>query len=228
MKSMLLGVAVTVLLTPGVTQAQTLITTLSRATLTGEAGVMPITATSLQEAIALGQTERPPIEDYSLPLAVFEKANTWDTIRQNAFLQERMATYTRAPFGLSIVTPYVNAMLYSAHAKRTFAPVPTLNPDLLNANKVILHVSPGSNMNTVDTIENVVIKRGSVVVRPLKSDVKPTAVSNAMGMTKPSATADFTFDFSAFAPDAPITLVCIGQAGNWEWLMTTQELALLR
>lgn len=113
---------------------------LSRATL-GEIGIAPITATTLQEAIDLGHDDTPPVADYSEPIAIFVKAHTLEAIKQKAVLMERMSSYTKAPFGLSIISPYVYAMFYSADAKRRFRPVPALNPISLNANKVIVHVS---------------------------------------------------------------------------------------
>jgi hypothetical protein len=205
-----------------------IIGSLSTATVTGDVGILPITATRLQEAIALGQTEQPPIEAFTLPLAAFVKVRTMDAIVRDATLMERFKSYTSAPFKVSILSPYAAAVLQSSEAKRKYQPIPIIDLATLNAQKVVVHVYPGGTINTLDTIENVIVKRAGEVIRPSKVEVKPVVMQTNMGASRPSSEGRFTFDFSTFAPTTSITLVCIGQHGNWEWDMSAAELAVLR
>jgi hypothetical protein len=207
-----------------------IIRSLPEAAATVEPGIQPLTAQTLTEAIALGQGPEVPAE-IMLPAAAFVKVHTMGQIVRNADLEQQLGVATEGPFRFSLRTPYVSAALQSADAKRKFEPVPTASASLLlalNAQKVVVQVTPGSKITNVDAIENVVIRRAGQIVRPLKASVTPEEVHNAMGMSKPSASGDFTFDFDTFAPTTAITLVLIGHTGNVEWPMSPAELALLR
>jgi hypothetical protein len=91
-----------------------------------------------------------------------------------------------------------------------------------------VRVDPASSILKLDTIENVVIKRGDAVIRPIKMDVTSTTVQTTSGAKKDTAVGLFTFDYGAFAPDGWITIVMIGKAGNFEWEMTPGELRQLQ
>jgi hypothetical protein len=54
-------------------------------------------------------------------------------------------------------------------------------------------------------------------------------MQNALGAKKDSAQGDFAFDLSVFDPQyGPLTLVLIGQRGNFEWVMTAEDLTQLK
>ena len=77
-------------------------------------------------------------------------------------------------------------------------------------------------------IENVVVKRGVEVVRPLNTTVKPVEIRNGLGASRMVAEGDFTFPFSAFDPSSEITLVLVGKVGNVEWRVTREELSRMK
>ena len=77
-------------------------------------------------------------------------------------------------------------------------------------------------------LEIVVIKRESAVLRPTSAEVKPVEIQNEMGAKRTVSEGNFTFPFSAFDPSAPITVVLIGDAGNFEWPVTREELARMK
>lgn len=133
------------------------------------------------------------------------------------------------PFFVTVSTPFTRTAAIALEARRTFQTpaFPTL--DALNAERLIVTVSPGSSLITVDAIENVVVKHGDTVTKPLRAEVTPTVVQNAMGAKKESARGAFMFDFYVFDPQyGPLTLVLIGKRGNFEWEMTAQDLAQLK
>lgn len=190
-------------------------------------GIQPLTADTLARAVAEGQKDKPDASAF-MPLADFVQVNTMQKIVRDRDLHLRFESYENAPFSPEIESPYVAALLAASEAKRKYEPTPTLDPSTLNAQKVVVHVDPGSQLSTVDVIQNVIIKRNDQIIRPLKQKIVPTTVSNAMGASRPAATGDFTFDFDTFAPTDSITLVFVGAKGNWEWVMSPQELALLK
>lgn len=190
----------------------------SIAVLTAQApGVKPLTL----EGFLLAQKATDIKDTFNAPtiLGMMARARTDPRILQ---------VVDKAPYNFIIVSPYTRAATIAVEAKRKFteATYPTL--DLLNSDLVQVVVSPGSSMLTVDAIENMVIRRGDAVIRPSKSKIDPTTVRNGIGVTKASAEGVFTFDYAVFEPSSPITLVLIGKAGNFEWLMTPDELRQLK
>jgi hypothetical protein len=91
-------------------------------------------------------------------------------------------------------------------------------------------VTPGPSFLTADAIQDVVLKRGDQIIRPLARNVAPTTVQNAMGASRTLAEGRFTFDMAAFSTSTPgpVTIVLIGQRGNFEWDMYSNELDSLR
>jgi hypothetical protein len=134
-----------------------------------------------------------------------------------------------APFFVNISTPFTRAAWIALEARRTFQNPVFPSLDALNANRLVVSVSPGSSLLTVDTIENVVVKHGDTLTKPLRAEVHPTVVQNAVGVKKESAEGEFVFDFSVFDPQyGPLTLVLIGKHGNFEWEMTADDLSKLK
>ena len=89
-------------------------------------------------------------------------------------------------------------------------------------------MSSGSNVTTFGVIENLIIQRKGEIVRPLKAEVRPTTVQNRMGASAPATEGEFTFDFGTFEPSSLLTFVLIGKSGNFEFSLTSAELARLR
>jgi hypothetical protein len=187
------------------------------AALLGIGGIRPIDAEQFEQAKA----ETDVSHTFNNPLML--------ALSARGFRDRRLVTLaTDAPFAFMIMTPYTRAASIAVQAKRKFAAATFPTLDALNAELVVVSVDPGSSILSVDTIENVVIKRGTDLIRPVKSSVEPTVVQNAMGLKKDTARGSFTFDFAAFAPGSAITLVLIGKGGNFEFEMTQEEVARLK
>jgi hypothetical protein len=134
-----------------------------------------------------------------------------------------------APFVFFIETPYSRVTAIASEARRKFVDPKYPSIEALNASRVNVIVIPGRNMSTVGTIENVVIKRGDQMTRPLAAEVTPTTVQNGFGMTKETARGRFTFDYAAFdSGNGPVTLVLVGSTGNYEWTMTPDDLLRMK
>jgi hypothetical protein len=130
------------------------------------------------------------------------------------------------PFGFQILTPYTIVVALARDAARTFTTPTFPSIPALNAGLVQIVVSPGSGMMD-DIIQNVVIKRGGQVIKPLKAVVVPVVLTNAFGAKWESARGTFTFEFATFAPDQAITIVLIGR-GDHAWTMPPEELSQLK
>jgi hypothetical protein len=193
-------------------------------------GIRPLTETTLQEAVALGQNATADaVSELSTPVGVFVTVyGGIPAIVKNATLSERFKSLVDSPYNISFLTPFTRAAFAVLEAKRKYEPQPTLKADDLNAGKVIVHISPGGDFTRLATIENVIIKRNGEIIRPLRAAVQPKVVQNRLGASATTAEGSFTFDFSVFEPSAAITLVLIGKEGNYEWWMSTDELARLR
>ena len=99
----------------------------------------------------------------------------------------------------------------------------------LNTDGVIVVVRPGTDFSTVDSIEDLVLKRGDEIMRPVKKSIEPTVVHNSLGAQKSSAIGQFQFSLDAFSIlRGPVTIVCIGASANYEWTLTALDLANLR
>ena len=186
----------------------------------GAQGIRPLDAAAFEEAKKGGRSELT-----NAPMVLSLKVRPGP---QRADYGELIDRGSKAPFFFSVISPFTTVMIMVEESKRKFIEpmFPTLEE--LNAAKVQVSVSPGSSMLTVDTIENVVIKRGDLVIRPLKAEVTPMVVQNNAGAKKDSAHGLFTFDYSAFEPGASITFVLIGKQGNFEWTLEPNEVTELK
>jgi hypothetical protein len=148
---------------------------------------------------------------------------------QNWHIGRSIEALKSAPFTFFIETPYSRVTEIAAEARRKFVDPKYPSIEALNAIRVTLVVLPGSNMSTVGTIENAVVKRGDQITRPLAAEVTPTAVQNGFGMTKETARGRFTFDYPAFDDrNGPVTLVLVGSTDNYEWTMTPDDLLSMK
>jgi hypothetical protein len=197
---------------------------------TTETGIRPLTAATLAEAIQAAQSQDAShkLMVYSSPLGVLMKMSSGPGVGFNPEVYKRVEALYEAPYSLIVRSPYVTAMIAVSEAKRRFIDLPALSVDTLNDAKVVVDVGPGRNFTRVGTIEDVVVRRNGEIVRPIKSDVKPTKVQNRMGATAHSSEGSFTFPFEVFEPSLDLTFVLIGKEGNFEIHMTQAELRLLR
>jgi hypothetical protein len=189
-------------------------------------GIQPLTAESLQQALMEGETAGPRLmvpvtmraEDYK------RKQNTITPADAVLFaaLMEPM------PFGFWIVTPYSSATILSETAKRSFQPRPVLSLVELNSRQVVVHVGAAGRFADALSIQHVVLKRGSQVVRPINEDIKPVQIQNGLGAARTVSEGDFTFPFPAFDPSMPVTIVMVGPTQNFEWTITIEELARMK
>lgn len=186
-------------------------------------GIQPLTLETLEEAKAASLAQymifNPVLISTRVPVAQRHEQRTDDSV---------LAAVQRAPFALQILTPFARVAWSIQEAKRKYAEPALPSLDDLNRELVIVHVSEGVSFATIDTVENVVLKRDGAIQRPLKSTITPTVVQNGAGATKATATGDFVFDFSSFEPNADLTIVVIGASSNFEWTMSPWELAALR
>lgn len=139
-----------------------------------------------------------------------------------------IAAHKRAPFRFYLHTPFSRAVGAYQEAARKFQPTPTLTPDELNAGLVVVSVEPSDDLSRADSIENVVVKRGSDIIRPAKSDVTPATFKNRLGAEFRFNTGRFTFPIETFDPAVPTTIVMVGTGGNFEWTVQPHVLNQLR
>jgi hypothetical protein len=181
-------------------------------------GAQPLTAATLAAAQAVQTGD--DIVSSPLLIAMMARGVSDPSVREKT---------KDAPFFVNISTPFTRAAWITIEARRTFQNPVFPSLDTLNANRLVVSVSPGSSLLTVDTIENVIIKHGDMVTKPLRAEVHPTVVQNAVGVKKESAEGGFVFDFYVFDPQyGPLTLVLIGKRGNFEWEMTADDLSKLK
>lgn len=189
-------------------------------------GIRPLTDADLKEAIAFGESDGAAVKVSDMTSTVVLFLMVHDM--KGPARTDRMQAMIDAPYQISIFSPFTRAAMEAAEAKRKFLPTPALKLEELNLDAVQVRVGPGSNFTSFGTIENVVVKRGDEVTRPVKADVHSTTIQNRMGATATAAEGVFTFDFSAFEPSKPVKLVLIGKDGNYEWPLEAAELARLR
>jgi len=194
----------------------------------GAQGIAPLTPETLHQAVSLSL----PLESarmFDSPLA--RRQLTLDSASYHVGRTERaefVASVRALPFQFTIVTPFVNAAMTAADARRHLTDMPALDVDALNLQAVHLRVEPADNLMLADTIEDVAVKRGTRILHPTAKVVRPVKVSNLLGASRELSEGDFTFEFETFAPTESITLVFIGQRGNVEWTVLKEDLAQMR
>jgi hypothetical protein len=192
-------------------------------------GPQPLTAETLKRAIEDGAAGEEPM--YS-PVMMRVKSRRDKELKKeiphevdaDARLVHAM---DKPPFMILIDTPYSMVVSVSAEAKRRFAEMPSVDLADLNAG-VTIEIAPGPSLREADAVEDVILKKNDQVIRSIKATVKPTTIQNAMGASREVSDGQFVFPFEAFRADGPLTIIVIGQGGNWEWTMTRGELAQIR
>ncbi len=183
-------------------------------------GIRLLTQELLLEAITA--TEEHAVTASSLFLVQLEEAS-----RSDAF-STTVALWEKAPFDVSISSPWVRAASAAAEARRKYQPEPKLSLDDLNQQGLLIVVRPGKSLTTADAIENVVIKRGDEIIRPIEATMAPETTVNALGAKLEVSRGTFRFAMEALAPSSAVTIVCVGAKGNYEITLTAMQLSRLR
>ena len=184
----------------------------------------PLTDDTLKAAIAEAQDSKAPMD-----FAIFRASRQVfrNTEGESVSLDAFLAMMERAPFYVTILTPYQRVLFMASDATRRFAEPPAPTAAAVNAEGVVFHVSEGGNFPAADVIEDLVLKQGERVIRALKKDVTPTVVQNGAGASKPSASGDFYFSFDSI-PAPPFQVVCIGKSGNYVQTVLDDDVAYIK
>ena len=120
------------------------------------------------------------------------------------------------PFNVFIASPYMRALATAYEAKRRYADPPRLSAADLNADGILVSVTPGDDFAHADAIEDVVLKRfDGRVIRAFRRAVHPASIQNRGGASKTLSEGAFYFRLEDF-DQLPVTVVCIGSGGNFE------------
>lgn len=179
-------------------------------------GATQLTATTAAEAITYA-----PSSDDTSPV-MFWMVHTPNGLQFAEWLDH-------LPMDFEVMTPFMRLSSVASEAKRTFKEPPNVDSAALssmNADGVSIVVS-AHNFNG-DSIENVVILRGSDIIRPTRSDVHVDTIANKLGASRTVKQGAFYFPVAAFEPSQPIMIVLAGSRANFEWVMTPDTLKTLR
>lgn len=143
-------------------------------------------------------------------------------------MQAYVAVMNRLKFTITLTTAYSLVKIGASEAQRKYETFKAPPLDLLNAGGVTIGVSPNDFFG--DSVERVVIVRDGQVIQATNAAtaVKATEIENKAGNKRTVKTGEFHFPFSTFAASSPIMIVVIGEHGNFEWVMTIDELKRLR
>lgn len=191
-------------------------------------GIQPLTASTLAEAVNLGQQTKQAAPLTSLLAVRALRLNDPDRMVRDGERQALTNTLSRGPFTLELVTPFIAVHNAAAEAERRFQTFAAPTVEAANAEKVWVVVAPGPEPRTAASVDNVVLRRGDAIIRPLQSKVEPQAPVGAATASKPLNAGRFQFPIEAFAPDKPVTIVIVGATENFEWTIETAELKKLR
>jgi uncharacterized coiled-coil protein SlyX len=133
--------------------AQQLITTLDMT----PPGMQPLTVEALQSALVEGERSGARINDSMGKL--LEKMASRRDVTSADDLPRAALLMGDVHFSFVFWSPYSEATLQSATAKRRFEPRPTPSLDDLNGRQIMVTVVPSADFTKAAAIENVVIKR---------------------------------------------------------------------
>jgi hypothetical protein len=170
----------------------------------------------------------------------------------DAYTSVRLA-YRASPYFFILSTPCSRAAHALSEAERRFEQPALPSLAELNGGEVILHVRPAwinpepeqtqwenlvaaatgeqplfNPFTNARTLENVVLKRGDMVIRPVKANVRPLTITNPGGATRVVSEGDFSFTLMAFSPGEPVTIIFIAKEGNFEFTMPASVLQSLK
>lgn len=129
-----------------------------------------------------------------------------------------------APFTVFVGSPYMRALATALEAKRRFMDPPPLTAAALNADGMVVSVTPGEDFARADAIDDVVLKRfDGEVIHAARRDVQEVAIQNRQGASRPVSEGAFYFTLEDFE-QMPVTLICIGRAGNFEIVLNIDDI----
>lgn len=196
--------------------------------LRGDDGIRPLTPVTFAAAVDLGTKAKT-----TYPLMSVFAIRQWRLNDPDRMLgpDERarvQAQIEKGPFKIEIITPYIKVFNAAAEAARRFETFVGPTADVANAEGVWIAVAPGPQLLSGDAVDNVVLKRGDAVIRPAQRVVEPYEAKTAMNATRQLTTGRFQFNFEAFNPSEPVTIVVVGATQNLEWILEVAELKKLR
>jgi hypothetical protein len=181
----------------------------------------PLTDGSLRSAIAEGQGQN-VTPSLDIVIGRINRGIYLDADGNRVGGDVVLAMIQRAPFYVTVMTPYQRVLSIVVEAKRRFTEIPTFSLAELNGEGVVFHVTEGGSFPNADVISDLVLKKGELVVRAAKKEIKPTTVQNQAGASKPGATGDFYFPIAAM-PEAPFEVICIGASGNYRQTIVADD-----
>jgi hypothetical protein len=129
------------------------------------------------------------------------------------------------PFTAYIATPY--SRVASAINDALKAGKPARSPGASEANYwgFGVYVFPANSRRLADSIEKVMIRRGSEVIEPLTATTAPAVYR---GAHPPLTKGFFAFPMDAFTPSASITFILMGTSGTIECSFDRSKLEALK
>ena len=131
-------------------------------------------------------------------------------------------------YSARIATPYSRVASSVFEAVKEHRRLRPMEPGEVNRWGGGVYVSPNANLETADSIQRVVIRRGNQIIQPTTTTLAPVTVENASGAKKQLSRGFFAFPMDAFAPAADITVVFIGPSGEVSCRLAGSTLATLR
>jgi hypothetical protein len=141
---------------------------------------------------------------------------------------ETMRQVNQSPFSFFIETQYSMVAGRVAFATMKFRDEAPPVKEEANARLVSIEVSPGRDFTRADAIENVVLRRGDLAIKPVRQSIVPETIQNRLGARRELTSRSFSFPFEAFLPDVAVSIIFVGRGGNFEWTLTTEELSAIR
>lgn len=193
-----------------------------------ERGVEPLTATTRADAMRSGAETGGPYPLLSLFTVRARRLNDVDRLPTRTERADLAAVIARGPFDITLVTPYVRVFVAAADARRRFAFYSPRAIDEENQDQVWIVVGPGPNFATAEAVEDLVILLDGKVIRPMRREIRPRQISNALGASRSLAEGRFQFPFEVFSGSSPIQITVVGSHQNFEWTVEVEELKRLR
>jgi hypothetical protein len=121
------------------------------------------------------------------------------------------------PFNVFVASPFMRAVATAFDARRRYMDPPLLTAAALNADGILVSVTPGDDFARADAIDDVVLKTSydGRIIRPFRRDVQPVSLQNRGGALKTLSAGAFYFRLEDF-DQLPVTVICIGAGGNFE------------
>jgi hypothetical protein len=128
------------------------------------------------------------------------------------------------PFAVIVASPYMRALFTVREAKRRYTDPPPMTAARLNSDGIVVSVTPGEDFARADGIEDVVLKRfDGRTIRATSREVQDVTIQNRQGASRVLSEGAFSFRLEDFE-DLPVTLICIGRSGNFEIVLTLDDI----